>query len=71
MIRVILTTTVSITKASTCVQLSGVDTPDFQKIIDGNYAEFVAQLEADCFEITTPEEARKIYYYPDSKRSKV
>lgn len=64
---VIRTTTVSLTKASTNVQLSGVDIPDFQKIIDGNYAE----LEANNFEIITPGEAGKTDYYPDSKKSKV
>jgi hypothetical protein len=62
MIWVIRTTTVSITKASTSVQFCSVDTPDFQKIIDENYAEFVAQLEAGGFVIITPEEAGKTEY---------
>ncbi|WP_296699301.1 hypothetical protein [Algoriphagus sp.] len=57
------TTTVSGTKTSMGVQLSGVDIPDFQKIVDEAYADFVAQLEADGFEIITAEEAGKTDYY--------
>ena len=57
------TTTVSGTKTSMGVQLSGVDIPDFQKIVDEAYADFVAQLEADGFEILTAEEAGKTDYY--------
>jgi hypothetical protein len=55
--------TVSGTKTSMGVQLSGVDIPDFQKIIDEAYADFVAQLEKDGFEIITAEEAGKTDYY--------
>lgn len=57
------TTTVSGTKTSMGVQLSGVDVPDFQKIVDEAYADFVAQLESDGFEIITAEEAGKTDYY--------
>ncbi|MEP0710523.1 MAG: hypothetical protein ABJC55_01230, partial [Algoriphagus sp.] len=56
-------TTISGTKTSMGVQLSGVDVPDFQKIVDEAYADFVAQLEADGFEIITAEEAGKTEYY--------
>ncbi len=56
-------TTVSGTKTSMGVQLSGVDIPDFQKLVDEAYADFVAQLEADGFEIITAEEAGKTDYY--------
>jgi hypothetical protein len=57
------TTTVSGTKTSMGVQLSGVDIPDFQKIVDDAYADFVAQLEADGFEIISADEAGKTDYY--------
>ena len=57
------TTTVSGTSTRMGVQLSGVDVPDFQKIVDEAYADFVAQLEADGFEIITAEEAGKTDYY--------
>jgi len=43
--------------------LSGVDIPDFQKLVDNAYDDFAAQLEADGFEIITPEEAGKTKYY--------
>ncbi len=56
-------TTVSGTKTSMGVQLSGVDIPDFQKIVDEAYADFVAQLESEGFEIITAEEAGKTDYY--------
>ena len=45
------------------VQLSGVDIPDFQKIVDEAYADFVNQLEAEGFEIISAEEAGKTDYY--------
>src|SRR5690554_5120215 len=45
------TTTVSGTKTSMGVQLSGVDLPDFQKIVNEAYTNFVAQLEDQGFEI--------------------
>lgn len=57
------TTTVSGTKTSMGVQLSGIDVPDFQKIVDEAYADFVAQLESEGFEIITAEEAGKTDYY--------
>lgn len=57
------TTTVSGTKTRMGVQLSGVDIPEFQKIVDDAYADFVAQLEADGFEIITAEEAGTTDYY--------
>lgn len=56
-------TTVSGTKTSMGVQLSGVDIPDFQKVIDDAYADFVSQLEADGYEIISAEEAGKTEYY--------
>ncbi|RAI90004.1 hypothetical protein [Algoriphagus yeomjeoni] len=56
-------TTVSGTKTSMGVQLSGVDIPDFQKIVDEAYADFAAQLEADGYEIISAEEAGKTDYY--------
>lgn len=56
-------TVVSGTKTSMGVQLSGVDIPDFQKIVDDAYADFVAQLEADGYEIISAEEAGKTNYY--------
>lgn len=57
------TTTVSGTKTSMGVQLSGVDIPDFQKIVDDAYADFVAQLEPDGYEIISTKEAGKTDYY--------
>ncbi|GEM_PF-1433748 len=56
-------TTVSGTKTSMGVQLSGVDIPDFQKIVDDAYNDFVSQLEADGYEIISAEEAGKTDYY--------
>lgn len=56
-------TVVSGTKTSMGVQLSGVDVPDFQKIVDDAYADFVSQLEADGYEIISAEEAGKTDYY--------
>ncbi|MDG1279488.1 MAG: hypothetical protein P8O16_19610 [Algoriphagus sp.] len=56
-------TTVSGTKTRMGVQLSGVDIPDFQKLVDEAYADFVAQLEADGYEIISAEEAGKTDYY--------
>ncbi|MEB2775713.1 hypothetical protein SYJ56_10380 [Algoriphagus sp. D3-2-R+10] len=41
------------------VQLIGVDIPDFQEIVDMAYTDFVAQLEAEGFEIISAEDAAK------------
>lgn len=57
------TTTVSGTKTSMGVQLSGVDLPDFQKIVNEAYTNFVAQLEDQGFEIISAEEAGKTDTY--------
>ncbi|UZD20967.1 hypothetical protein PBT90_15440 [Algoriphagus halophytocola] len=56
-------TYVSGTKTSMGVQLSGVDVPEFQKMINEAYADFVAQLEAEGFEIITADEAGQSEYY--------
>jgi hypothetical protein len=56
-------TVVSGTKTRMGVQLSGVDIPDFQAIVDEAYKDFVAQLEADGYEIISAEEAGKTDYY--------
>lgn len=57
------TSFVSGTKTSLGVQIDGVDVPDFQKIVDEAYADLVAQLEADGFEIISADEAGKTDYY--------
>lgn len=57
------TTFVSGTKTSLGVQIDGVDVPDFQKIVDEAYADLVAQLESDGFEIISADEAGKTDYY--------
>lgn len=54
---------VSGTKTSMGVQLSGVDIPDFQKIVDEAYADFVTKLEEEGFEIISAEEAGKTDYF--------
>jgi hypothetical protein len=63
-------TTVSGTKTSMGVQLSGVDIPDFQVIVDEAYKDFVSQLEADGFEIISAEEAGKTDYYSGYTKQK-
>jgi hypothetical protein len=64
------TTFISGTKTSMGVQIQGVDVPDFQKLIDDAYADFVAKLTAEGYEIITAEEAGKTEYYAGwTKRS--
>ncbi|WP_111670774.1 hypothetical protein [Algoriphagus litoralis] len=57
------TTFISGTKTSMGVQIQGVDVPDFQKLIDDAYADFVAKLTAEGYEIISAEEAGKTEYY--------
>jgi hypothetical protein len=57
------TTFVSGTKTTMGVQIQGVDVPDFQKLIDDAYADFVAKLTAEGYEIITADEAGKTEYY--------
>lgn len=64
------TTFISGTKTSMGVQIQGVDVPDFQKLIDDAYADFVEKLTAEGYEIITAEEAGKTDYYSGwTKRS--
>src|SRR5690606_15869922 len=57
------TTFISGTKTSMGVQIQGVDVPDFQKLIDDAYADFVAKLTAEGYEIISADEAGKTDYY--------
>lgn len=57
------TTFTSGTKTSMGVQIQGVDVPDFQKLIDEAYADFVAKLTEEGYEIITADEAGKTEYY--------
>ncbi len=45
------------------VQLSGVDVPDFQSVVDEAYNSFVGQLTSQGFEIVTAEEASKSEFF--------
>ena len=57
------TTFISGTKTAMGVQLQGVDVPDFQKLIDEAYNEFVEKLRTEGYEIITAAEAGKTDYY--------
>lgn len=57
------TTFVSGTKTSMGVQIQGVDVPDFQKLIDDAYTDFVTKLKSEGYEIITADEAGKTEYY--------
>lgn len=57
------TTFISGTKTSMGVQIQGVDVPDFQKLIDDAYSDFVSKLTAEGYEIIKADEAGKSDYY--------
>ncbi|TDQ17221.1 hypothetical protein DFQ04_1873 [Algoriphagus boseongensis] len=59
------TTYTSGTSTSMGVQIQGVDVPDFQKLIDEAYQNFVSQLKSQGYEIMTADEAKKYEYYAD------
>ncbi|MFZ9980889.1 MAG: hypothetical protein ACO3FI_02550 [Cyclobacteriaceae bacterium] len=50
-------------KTSLTVALDGVDNPDFQKLADDTYNEFISNLKSNGFEIIPVEEAAKTEYY--------
>lgn len=52
-------------KTSLTVAVSGVDSPDFQKLTDDAYNNFVGDLKANGYEIISAEEAAKTEYYAD------
>ncbi|MDF2156459.1 hypothetical protein [Algoriphagus sp. CAU 1675] len=59
------TTFTSGTMTKMGVQISGVDVDDFQQIVNEAYANYVAQLTSEGFEIMSADEALKYEYFED------